>query len=314
MRPVVARFTRVAPTCGCAHGVGTCVDSPALNDVAPLGRRRSASMLFLVSLLETEFADRAMDIDFKAAYRNLDQRMKALAESDGDVYLPNPEPAGTVDYVFICMEPSLGGWARSAEEARARVASGFRNFLAGIDPMLLHFSARRYLCNTGQRYHITDFSKGAMLVKHAGQTRTDRYGKWYALLREEIDLIAAPGARVIAVGNVVAEHLRRYGFDRTVTQVIHYSPLASSARAACIQGHEEQFREFARSISTQDMLASVREVLDESKVPPTIYSEALSIVERSRLLESQRKLIYCYKLAFEAMKIRQGGESDSGWS
>ena len=71
--------------------------------------------------------------------------MKSLAESDSDVYLPNPEPTARVDYILICMEPSLGHWARSAEEARAKVASGFRNFLSGIEPMLLHFSVRRFL-------------------------------------------------------------------------------------------------------------------------------------------------------------------------
>src|SRR5664279_4481759 len=65
----------------------------------------------------------------------LERLMKTRAESDGDVYLPNPEPTARVDYILIAMEPSLGHWARSAEEARARVASGFRNFLAGIEPM-----------------------------------------------------------------------------------------------------------------------------------------------------------------------------------
>lgn len=243
-----------------------------------------------------------MENEFRRAYRNLDQRMKALAESDDGVYLPNPEPTGTVDYIFVCMEPSLGHWARSTEEARARVASGFRNFLAGIEPMLLHFSARRFLCDTGQRYYITDFSKGAMLVEHAGKARTDRYDKWYALLQEEIDLIAAPGASVIAVGKAVAEHLRRYGFHRKVTPVIHYSPLASRARAARLEGHEDRFRKFASSISTQDILATAREVLEESKVPPAIYSEAFSIVARSQLSESRRKLVYCYKLDFEAIR------------
>ncbi len=87
-----------------------------------------------------------MEEQIGRAYRDLEQRMKILAESDGDVYLPNPEPTARVDYILICMEPSLGHWARSKEEARARVASGFRNFLADIEPMLLHFSVRRFLC------------------------------------------------------------------------------------------------------------------------------------------------------------------------
>ena len=102
--------------------------------------------------------------------------------------------------------------------------------------MLLHFSVRRFLCEKGQHYHITDFSKGAMLVKQAGAARADRYERWYGLLKEEIDLIAAPGARVIAVGNAVAEHLNQRAFPREVTAVIHYSPLASRARTARLTG------------------------------------------------------------------------------
>jgi hypothetical protein len=246
-----------------------------------------------------------MEEEIRRAYLDLDRRMKTLAESDGDVYLPNPEPTARVDYILICMEPSLGGWARSKEEARARVASGFRNFLVGIEPMLLHFSVRRFLCEKGQRYYITDFSKGAMLGKHAGAVRADRYDRWYPLLQEEIDLIAAPRACVIAVGKAVAEHLRRREFPREVTPVIHYSPLAARARAARLEGHEDRFREFESSISSKDVLATAREVLDESGVPPEIYKEALTRVARSQLSESRRKLIYCYKLDFEAsMSIR----------
>jgi hypothetical protein len=243
-----------------------------------------------------------MEEETTRAYRDLDRRMQALAESDGDVYLPNPEPLARVDYILICMEPSLGHWARSKEQARARVASGFRNFLADIEPMLLHFSVRRFLCEEGQRYHITDFSKGAMLGKHAGAVRVDRYDRWYALLQEEIDLIAAPGACVIAVGKAVAEHLRRREFPREVTPVIHYSPLAGRARSARLEGHEDGFRAFGSSISSKDVLATAHEVLEESGVPPEIYREALTRVARSQLSESRRKLVYCYKLDFEAMK------------
>ena len=57
----------------------------------------------------------AVDEDFRAKYRRLEDRMRALAEADDDVFLPNPEPVEPVDYVLICMEPSLGAWARSRE-------------------------------------------------------------------------------------------------------------------------------------------------------------------------------------------------------
>ena len=130
-----------------------------------------------------------LDGNFHAAYRVLEERMKVLAETDGDVFLPNPEPEGPVQYVLICMEPSLGRWARSAEEARSKVDAGFRNFVNSIGDFILHFCARQYLCRPEESYHITDLAKGAMLVDHARRGRKERYDAWYPLLKDEIDLV-----------------------------------------------------------------------------------------------------------------------------
>src|SRR5262245_27273601 len=130
-----------------------------------------------------------LDESFRDAYRDLEERMRARAVADGDVFLPNPEPEGPVHHVPICMEPSLGRWARSADEARSKVTAGFRNFVSSIEDFILHFSVRRYLCGPEQRYHITDLSKGAMLVGRAGLARAERYDRWYELLHEEIDLV-----------------------------------------------------------------------------------------------------------------------------
>jgi len=51
-----------------------------------------------------------IDGSFQVAYRGLEERMRAHAEADGDVFLPSPEPEAPVQYVLICMEPSLA-WA-----------------------------------------------------------------------------------------------------------------------------------------------------------------------------------------------------------
>src|SRR5260370_37709699 len=145
-----------------------------------------------------------IDTDFHAAYRELEMRMKALAEADGDVFLPTAEPEGPAHYVLIAMEPSLRGWARSADEARKKVEAGFRNFLFSVEVIILHFCIRRYLCGPGEGYHITDLSKGAMLVDHAGQDRFDRWDRCDPLLQEEIDLVATQNADIVAIGKVVA--------------------------------------------------------------------------------------------------------------
>lgn len=138
---------------------------------------------------------------FRASYADLQARVKALADADGDVFLPNPEPSGPADYVFICMEPSLGTWARTPDQAKARAGAGFRNFVSSAEDFILHFCIRPYLCAPAERYHLTDLSKGAMLTGHASIGRNSRYDRWYGLLVEELDLVARPGAGIFAVGS-----------------------------------------------------------------------------------------------------------------
>jgi hypothetical protein len=59
--------------------------------------------------------------------------------------------------------------------------------------------------------------------------------------REEMDLVAAPEARIFAVGNAVTQHLERRAFPRPFTAPIHYSGLAARAHAAGIVGQEDRF-------------------------------------------------------------------------
>jgi hypothetical protein len=229
--------------------------------------------------------------------------MKALAEADGDVFLPNPEPLGTVQYVLISMEPSLGGWARgSADYAMSRVEAGFKNFLFSTEDFILHFCVRQYLCGPTERYHITDFSKGAMLVKDAGRARELRYNKWYPLLLREIQLCATPSAGIVAVGKDVCRHLKRLSFPRRFSPVIHYSPLAGRARKAGVVGREDSFQAFIGSVSLVDVFASAKDVLKAANAPSEIRDDALSRLKKNRFNISHQRLVFNYKVAFESIR------------
>jgi len=242
------------------------------------------------------------DAHFRARYRALEQRMRSLAEADGDVFLPGSPPDGPAQFVLVCMEPSLGWWARSADEARERVAAGFRNFFFSIEDFILHLCARRFLCEPGQRYHLTDLSKGAMLVSRAGAERGQRYDRWYALLQEEVDLVATPTAGVIAVGDMVASHLERRGFERPVTRVIHYSCQAGSARKQGIVGREGEFATFKGSVSLQDVIDTASDVMTSAGVPGELRGATLTRLARSELTTSRQQLLFIYKTAFESMR------------
>ena len=200
------------------------------------------------------------------------------------------------------MEPSLGWWARSADHARSRVEAGFRNFLFSIEDFILHFCVRRYLCESEQRYHITDLSKGAMLVDHAGLARIQRYDRWYALLQEEVDLCATASTGIVAVGNVVSQHLARRSFPRPFTRIIHYSSQAGPARSAGVVGREDSFQAFSGSVSLEDVVATAEAALKVAHVPSEIRDETLSRLAKSQLTTSRQHLIFNYKVAFESMR------------
>ena len=248
-------------------------------------------------------------MSFDTAYRELESRMRALAEADGDVYVPNAEPTGQANYVFVCMEPSLQGWARSPEDARAKVDAGFRNFLNGdIGPLILLFCIKQYLCGQGEQYHMTDLSKGAMPVKLANQDRTARWDRWYGLLLDEVDLVARPGARAFAVGKPVEAYLRQRAFPLPRTYLLHYSGAGRAHRSAVIAGREDAFEQFRMSISSDLVLATADEVFSTS-LPPALRDQALARVAGTRLSNSDIQLIFNYKLAFESPGTQLGRAS-----
>ena len=238
--------------------------------------------------------------NFQAQYRALERRMKAFAEAHGDIFVPNPRPHAPVQHFLICMEPSLGRWARTKDQARLKLEAGFRNFLFSIEDFILHFCVRRYLCKSRERYHITDLSKGAMLVDRARTERNERYDRWYPLLEDEIGLVATPDAAIVAVGKVVHQYLQRQRFRRPLTGIIHYSGQAGRARIAAVEGHEDRFRAFRDSVSLEDLVATAQDVLRSSGVPVGIEDETLSRLRRSQLTTSRQQLIFNYKMAFES--------------
>jgi hypothetical protein len=246
-----------------------------------------------------------MNCDFHNAYGALEERMKAQAESDGNVYLPNPKPSAPVQYVLICEDPSLGGWARDHEDARDQVAKGFRNFLASTPGInILHFCARRYLCGPTDRYHITDMAKGAMWTEEAKvqPERRRRWDRWFPLLEDEIDLCATANAQFIAVGREVSD----YVFDnlrKPLTRVIHYSPrVFPGTLQAAIANREASFERFKDTVSIQDILAAARATFCQANLRPDLQERWLGELEGRRLTDSHRKLIFHYKTKFESMR------------
>lgn len=237
--------------------------------------------------------------DFQKAYNVLEVKMGNFARKNDEIYVPNITPHSPVEYIFICMEPSLGEWARSRNEAEIKLKAGFRNFLDGYNTMILHHAIREYLCENDQKYFITDLSKGAMLVRNAGVNRMVRYKNWYSLLLEEINLVAIPDARVFAVGTHVNRFLNSQNFSREATLLIHYSNTAAMHWNTVVQEHKEAFDQFQNTVSHNDLIATAEDVIKNSEVPKIVSDRALGRLRKGKLTLSRLKLMFNYKISFE---------------
>lgn len=242
---------------------------------------------------------------FAKKYAALEERFRELAEAGGDIYIPNIRPSGPVDHVLIAMEPSFGRWARTPEAARQQLADGFQNFLYSPEDFLLHFAVQRYLCSGGETYHVTDFSKGAMLVEKAKKDRQKRYDLWYGLLFEEVALVARNTARVFAVGNAVDQHLARKGFPWSHQKVLHYSSQAAHARKLATRGRTAEFERLRKEVSHRDIVTVAEDVLSCSTMSDRLQDEAMQRLAAAEFTDSRRRLLFAYRRAFsEARSTR----------
>jgi len=231
-------------------------------------------------------------------FADLERRMKSLAAEDGDIYTPNILPTAPVCYVFVCMEPLLTG--SNCDKAKRRLAEGGRNFLWSMDDFILHHSIQNYLLKSGQWYHVTDVSKGAMTVNKAQAERRLRYRRWYDLLLEELKLLARPDARYFAVGHVVERCLTELHFPFPFDRILHYSGQAAASRKKSVEGHESEFAEFRETISAEDILNTAQRLLVSSGMSTALRNEILSRLNKSGpLSESRKMLTFHYKKKFQ---------------
>ena len=79
---------------------------------------------------------------FTDEYATLERAFRRQAEAEESVYYPVVEPSAPVDYIAVCMEPSLRGWSKGPEDARAKIARGYRNFVTSFEDFRFNQSPR----------------------------------------------------------------------------------------------------------------------------------------------------------------------------
>ena len=250
---------------------------------------------------------------FDEAYKQLEDEFRERVEEDNrqlkdectgkednrcpwSIFLPNMPPTAPVDYVLVAMEPSLGGWAKTKEEAQEKIDEGFRNF-CGV--RILHFAVREYLCPDGATYYCTDLAKGAMLTSDPSAGDEGKYQDWYPLLEKELGLVAKPDAKIVSIGAKVGGFISKMGLYGHVGTIMHYSPQASGHFGTEIKGREADFRKFGEGLNC---IPSGPCMPNRKCWPDCDHGEV-------KLSQSQKKLLFDYKVRFG--RIRE--QERSGW-
>jgi len=235
---------------------------------------------------------------FDQEYSSLVREFRRQAQSEDSVYLPTVQPTGQVDFVFIGMEPSLGHWARTPEEAEEKIGRGFKDFAFSTGDFILHHCIRQYLCHAqGSSYHITNLSKGAMKVKQANQNRDYRYSQWLELLEKELRIVKKETTRLVAIGKSVRAFLESSGFSN-VYAILHYSQRAARYRTTWIEWDEDAFESFKRHVSSKDVIATAKSVTGQAQIEWSLTSPSLRRLESHDLTDSQKALVFGYQRYF----------------
>lgn len=242
-----------------------------------------------------------VDRSFAAEYAQLEETFRRLADEDRTVYLPNPRPRAPVDFFFIAMEPSLG--AKSAEARRVRVSQGLKNFLSTVDDFSLHYAIRKFLCGRDATYHLTDLSKGSMSIQQARMDRWRRWDRWHPSLVQEFELVAKPGAKIVAIGKKVEAFLERKRSPRPDVTILHYAATAVPHRRRAIEGRKAEYSRFAAAVTLTDIVKVAEAALAEAETSRELRQHILDgLRRRHALTQSQKQLLFTYKVDFEMLK------------
>ena len=250
-------------------------------------------------------------INFQERYRNLEDKFKEQVRKDRECYgtesefLPNPAPAGTVDFILIAMEPSGG---KSQEEIAKHQEWSPKNFSGSVEDFLLHHSIRDYLCRGSESYYLMDLSKGSMPIKKADTDRWERYEQWYPLLEQEIELVAKPCTPIIPIGNYVGDFLKKQEMKNLQDRLLHYSQSAGRARKKVPVLRPGEYQKFKETVSWGGIENTVKQVLNDAGMAESIPGWLKRFRRGSKLTESRQKLMFTYKVQFK--QIREKADPD----
>ena len=112
---------------------------------------------------------------------------------------------------------------------------------------------------------------------------------------------------MIAIGNVVAEYLKKKSLSQPVYRVLHYTPQTIPHRDRKIKPWRKQFPTFSAAVNEADFEESIKKVLRVADMDCYIGDRprgSKPYLTDPRKTDSRKKLMFYYKNRFS--EIRKG--------
>ena len=242
-------------------------------------------------------------MSFSKEYAALEREFKAMVKEDNEkcglksTYLRNFVPEAHADFVLIAMEPS---------GSPIEFDPNARNFAYSMEDFILHFCVKNYLCKGTETYHLTDLSKGMLPANVAKGGSKERWERWYPLLRKELKLVAKKDAPIIAIGGQVEGFLKEKKKPILAGRVLHYSLSAIGHWKHTPCQHPDLYKEFAPTVSFDDIKKTVKEVFSPSDLNFHVEPTLKRLKRGSGLTDSRKHLMFTYMVRFAEIREQAG--------
>ena len=243
--------------------------------------------------------------DFAEQFAVLQESWRAHAIDRSLHFIPNLAPPHPVDYVLVAVMPNL-----SKREAEITPYGSYppvipyANMFIQVSDYILHYGAQ-HLCNSDRTYYVTDLAKGARpngTVNY--EIRNGDFEDWYPYLKEELDLVCKPTAKIIPVGTAVQHFLaKQSNFPKPLSEpVLHFSNIAIKHAMKASAIHCAEWEEFQEHTNLETLLNSARHTLTSHHLAEHIPEVVKRLEKANSLTDRDKHFMFTYKMQFTAIR------------
>ena len=216
-------------------------------------------------------------------------------------YIAFAPPQSRVDFVLVAMMPSVNEKAADGVpfgDYPLNESDAPNGLYSALGDLILHHSVRRYLCERGEKYYITDLAKAAIPAgKVTPKLQREEFNFWYPKLLDELNLVAKPTATIIPVSHTTANFLRDINDKlpyRLTHPILHWSRQLTAAAKMASSFFPKEWSTFQKTATLKDVLETTEEAFKDAGLSQ-YFSAVSSRLKEESFGDMEKHYMFTYK-------------------